>query len=224
MRGAGAAIGAALGDLFSTRLLPLLLGCLVAALLLTGAAGWAALHWLVPLIPSGHGLLGWSLRVLAWFAGAGVVVLSVLLMPSVSMLIGGVLFDAVARRVEAATGMPQGRDASLGEGIITGLRIGLPAMALNLLALPLAFIPIVNVFAFAWLNGYLMGREYFTLAALRHMSWDEARALRVRASWPVLMVGVAATFVPLVAPLFGASAMTRLVAQLTDAAPAEPAA
>ena len=78
------------------------------------------------------------------------------------------------------------------------------------------FVPVVNLVWFLSLNGYLMGREYFSLAAVRRMAWAEARALRGRNGAAVFLVGLVCSLVPFVAPLVGASAMTRLVKSIQD--------
>jgi CysZ protein len=50
------------------------------------------------------------------------------------------------------------------------------SIALNLLALPIyALIPLLNVVLFLGLNGYLFGREYFELIALRRLDPEETR-------------------------------------------------
>ena len=58
----------------------------------------------------------------------------------------------------------------------------------NLIALLLLLVPGVNIAAFFVVNGYLLGREFFEFAAMRHRSPDEAKALRSdipeRSSWP----------------------------------------
>ena len=89
--------------------------------------------------------------------------------------------------------------------------------------------------AFTTLNAFLMGREYFTLAALRFQPHAETRALRrrhgltiyVAALAPALLVGlptllpIAPFLIPLVAivsfpaPLLGAAIMVRLYKQLS---------
>jgi CysZ protein len=208
-------IGAALSDLFSRRLFLLTLLCLVAAGAATGAAAWAGLRYLVPLIPEGQGVLGWVLDAADILAGAAIVVLAIALAPGVSMLVGGALFDVAAARVERAVGAEPGRMVSIGEGLLNGARIALPALALNLVALPLLFVPIVNVVVFLGLNAWLMGREYFMLAAVRRSSWREARRLRGTASLAVFLIGIIAAILPFVAPLYGASAMTRLIKALS---------
>jgi CysZ protein len=211
-----AAIGGALKDVLGGRLGWLALLCLVVAIAATIAAAWAALRFLLPLIPEGEGWLGYLWTAAEWLSGAGLVILSILLAPAVSMIVGGALFDVAAERVEKAIGAPAGRMVPLQEGLANGLRIGLPALFFNIIAIPLYFIPVVNLVVFFWLNGYLMGREYSALAAVRRMNWHEARALRRRAPLSVFLVGLACSFIPFIAPLVGASAMTRLIAALPN--------
>jgi CysZ protein len=102
----------------------------------------------------------------------------------------------------------------LGEGISNGLRIAAPALLFNLVAIPLYFIPVVNAVTFYALNGFLMGREYATITAARHMPYADAVALRKRHGAAVFAVGLACSIIPFFAPLVGASAMTRLVQTL----------
>ncbi|HRO04835.1 MAG TPA: hypothetical protein PLS69_14645, partial [Terricaulis sp.] len=80
--------------------------------------------------------------------------------------------------------------------------------------IPLYFIPVINALTFYTLNGFLMGREYFTITAARRMSYAEAVALRKRHGGAMLAVGLACSVIPFFAPLVGASAMTRLVNSL----------
>ncbi|OYW87084.1 MAG: hypothetical protein B7Z22_05270 [Hyphomonas sp. 32-62-5] len=111
-------------------------------------------------------------------------------------------------------GAPKARAVPLAEGISNGLKIALPALLLNLLAIPLYFIPGVNVVVFILMNAVLMGREYATLAASRHMSFRDAVALRNRHGFSVFLVGLACSVIPFFAPLVGAGAMVRLVHRL----------
>jgi hypothetical protein len=51
----------------------------------------------------------------------------------------------------------------------------------NLLASPIYVLaPGINLFVFPGLNGYLFGREYFEVVALRRLDAETARALRHR--------------------------------------------
>ena len=168
----------------------------------------------MPLVPDSDGWLGYLTMAGSLAASVVVIVLAVALSPAISMVVGGVLFDYAASRVEKKIGAPQARNVPLGEGVWNGVRIALPALILNLIAIPFYFIPGVNAVVFYGLNGFLMGREYSTITAARHMSYRDAIALRKRHGGAVFLVGLACSVIPFLAPLVGASAMTRLMQSL----------
>jgi CysZ protein len=222
----------AIGDLFGRPLRGLLIVCALGAAALLSALVWAVVTFVLPSIPEPGGWLSWLDNVGEVLGGAGLVVVAVLLYPVVALILGGVLFDVAAERVEKLR-FPQdkpGRFLNPLEGLLNGLKIAGPALLLNLLALPLVFIPFVNVVVFALLNAFLMGREYFSLAALRHGDWDSVNHLRVRAPLtifcaalpPAILVSlptllpIAPFLIPVVAlvsfpaPLLGAAIMVRL--------------
>lgn len=187
---------------------------LVIAGTITVFAARAGLQYLVPLIPDSGGWLGYVSMAGSFVASVAVIVLAIALSPAISMVVGGVLFDLAAERVEKKIGAPKARAVPIREGMLNGLRIALPALALNLIVIPLYFIPVVNAVTFYTLNGFLMGREYATITAARHMSYKDAVAFRKRHGGAVFMVGLACSLVPFLAPLVGASAMTRLIQSL----------
>lgn len=205
------AIAAALKDVVFGRLTLLALVNLVLAGAITSSAVFAAIHYIQPLIPHATGWLGWVFGTARFLLGAGSVVLGIALSPAASMFIGGLLFDFAAERVEKTIGAPPARKPSLLEGFITGIRIAIPSLLLNLLFAPIYVIPGVNAFVFYSINGYLMGRDYAMLAALRRLPFKEALRLRRGARFSVFLIGVACAVIPFVGPLIGASAMTRLV-------------
>lgn len=207
----GPVLAHAMKDVFAGRLTLMALLNLVIALAIVGGAAFALITTLVPLIPEREGWIGAAFNASEIAVGVGVVVVALVLSPAVSMIVGGMLFDVAAARVEKAIGAPPGRMVPIGEGVANGFRIGLPALGFNILAIPLYFIPVVNLITFVALNGFLMGREYAALAAVRRMSWQEARAFRRRNGLSVFVLGLACSLIPFFAPLIGASAMTRLV-------------
>jgi CysZ protein len=77
-------------------------------------------------------------------------------------------------------------------------------------------IPGINLIAFYLGNGYLLGREYFELAAMRHMPPDKAKQLRRANRVTVLLCGLiiaAIASVPilnLITPLFATAFMVRI--------------
>lgn len=211
------AILGGLKDVIFGRLTWLAIINLVVAATITVFAARAGLAYLVPLIPEGGGWLGYLSTAGEFVASVAVIVLAVALSPAISMVVGGVLFDFAAERVEKKIGAPKARAVPIQEGVWNGVRIALPALALNIIAIPLYFIPVVNAVTFYGLNGFLMGREYATITATRHMSYEDAVAMRKRHGFSVFLVGLACSVIPFVAPLVGASAMTRLVNALREA-------
>ncbi len=217
MINAFAAILGGLKDVVFGRLTLFAICNLVVAVAITATTATLLIRFVVPLIPDGGGWLAYVSTAGEFAASVAVVVLAIALSPAVSMVVGGVLFDFAAERVEKAIDAPPGRMVPLQEGVLNGLRIAAPALFLNLIVIPLYFIPVVNAVTFYTLNGFLMGREYFTITAARRMSYQEAVALRKRHGAQMFAVGLACSFIPFFAPLVGASAMTRLVQSLAAA-------
>ncbi|WP_298676908.1 EI24 domain-containing protein [uncultured Lentibacter sp.] len=215
----------ALGQLGDRRFLRvLLLGVVLALVLLLGAGG--ALLWLVAAALGPETTLP-LLGPVSWFddllSGASLVVivlLSAVLMVPVASAMTGLFLDDVARAVEARH-YPELPPASP-PGFLAGLRdtLGFLAVMLgaNLLALVLylAFAPFALVI-FWGLNGFLLGREYFTLAASRRLGRAEAIALRRRHAGTIWLAGLlmaAPLSLPLVnlfIPVLGAATFTHIV-------------
>lgn len=212
-----AAISGGLKDVFGGRLGGWALLCFVVASAATVIAARAAFHFLWPLIPEGEGWWRYAWNVADFLGGALIVIIAIVLAPTISMIVGSVLFDVAAAQAEKDVALPAGRLVSPLEGLANGFRIGWLPLVLNVVSLPLLFVPIVNIAWFLSLNGYLMGREYFSLAAVRRMPWAEARRLRARNGLSVFLVGLICSLIPFVAPLVGASAMTRLVKSISNA-------
>lgn len=167
---------------------------------------------------------------LAELAGFGALLVTVfLLFPAVVALCIGLFLDEVAEAVERRwyPGDSPGRSLSFAESLKEGALFGAFALGLNLLALPLylalLFVPPLNLFLFYGLNGYLLGCEYFDLAARRHLSAAEAATLRKVNAGRVFLAGsiiAVLASVPLVnflAPIVGAAAMTHLFKQISGA-------
>jgi CysZ protein len=174
---------AGFGDLFSRELRGLLaLSMLVAAVLLATGI-WAVVTFAVPLVPDWAGWWGALAEGVA--SGAAVLValaLALALWPLVAMVVSGLFFDVAANRLEARL-LPEaarGTPPSLDRGLGAGLRFAAVSLPLNLLALPLYFIPVVNLVVAALLNVFLLSRENFMMAALRYGPFRQAeQELRV---------------------------------------------
>jgi uncharacterized protein involved in cysteine biosynthesis len=201
-----------------------LLGSILATL-----AVFAGLHLLVSwgvgeLRPESHPWLLWPLEILGNFA---VLALTWLLFPAVATAILSFFLDSVLARLEAqhypalppARGMPTAAVLASG-GRLLGLTVGL-----NLLALPIyLLVPAINPLLFYGVNGYLLGREYFDLVALRRLDGVAATALwrERRGRWLLAGVAIAALLslpiVNLAAPLVAASFMLHLVTEASGLA------
>jgi CysZ protein len=78
----------------------------------------------------------------------------------------------------------------------------------------------VGFAAFFVLNGYLLGREYFELAAMRHLPFPQAVELRHQRSFDVFIAGMIVTgfvVVPLLnlfTPLIATAFMTRMMKRI----------
>ncbi|GHE69194.1 cysteine biosynthesis protein [Camelimonas fluminis] len=159
------------------------------------------------------------LDTLAFFvAGAGLMVGLAFLIPPVSALVSGYYLDDAAELVEKTDYPedPPGKPLSVGLSLLYGLRFAGLSLVINLFALLLFFIPGVNMAAFFIANGYLLGREYFEMAAARFRPMAEAEAMRLRNRATVFGAGLVAALlvaVPvlnLLTPLFGIALMVHV--------------
>jgi CysZ protein len=221
-----ASIGRALSLIFD----PVLIGVVGKALLLTVVLFVVLLlgiEYALHVLPT----LGvpWVNRVLEILAPIFLLMGFFVLGGPVAALFGSLYLDRVADAVEkrwyAADAKAPGTSA--GTGIGAGLRLAALVLLADLVLLPTDVLtPGFGEIATIVVNGFLLGREYFELAALRHVSLKAADALRKRNSGQVFAAGLilsVLTFVPLVnlfAPLFGAALMVHLYKRMAQEAPA----
>ena len=178
--------------------------------------------WLGGFLPDMPDWTGW-LGILATVAvGIGLAVAMAFLIAPVSAIVAGLFLDDVAETVErqdypddpAGTAVPPVR------ALVLALKFFAVVVAGNLLALALLLVPFVNLFAFFIINGYLLGREFFEFAAMRHLPEDDAKALRKRHAPTVFVAGIlvaallAVPIVNLAVPIFAAAMMVHLYKSL----------
>jgi uncharacterized protein involved in cysteine biosynthesis len=221
-------LGRALGQLGDPRFrrvlilgLALTIGLLFAATVaFVWLVGWfvpdtVALPWI--------GEIAWVDEVASWAVVPLMLVLSMFLMVPVASAFTGLFLDEVMDAVEArhypalgpapkvpfATGL---RDSAGFLGVI--VLANLAALMPYLLLAPLA--PVI----FLALNGYLLGREYFQLIAMRRLGRDGARAARRRNAGRIWLAGavmalpLALPVVNLLVPVIGVAAFTHLFHRL----------
>lgn len=151
-------------------------------------------------------------------AGAGLLIGAFYLIPAVTALAASIFADEAAAVVERTDfpGDKPGTETPLLPSIAYGLRFFGLTLVVNLVALLLLLVPGVNLAAFFLANAYLLGREYFELAAGRHLPRAEALALRRRHRGRAFLGGAAIAafllipFVNLATPLFGVALMTHV--------------
>lgn len=158
-------------------------------------------------------LPAWGADVLAGAGVVGVVFLTFLFFSAIVAAVAGLFLDGVCAAVEAKhfPELPPARDQPMGEAVWSALKFAGLAILLNLLALPLylVFPPV-----FLLVNGYLVGREFFEMAALRRIGAEECAAMRRAHRGRLLLMGAVLAFlltlplVNLIAPVIAAAAMT----------------
>jgi len=171
------------------------------------------------------------LNILAWIlsiaAGLGIVFGAVFLMPAITSLVAGVFVDDVAEIVEREH-YPADRSGAalpIGLAMTEGIKTALLTLLVYLIALPFVFVAGAGVIAFFIATAWLLGREYFELAAMRFRSPAEAKAMRRDNASTVFLAGliiaafVAIPIVNLATPLFGMAFMVHMHKRLSGPRP-----
>ncbi len=169
----------------------------------------------------------WLDRTLDLAGGVGAVVLAILAFPGLAGAISSLLLDRVADAVEQRY-YPQlgpGRSQSVAEAIGTAAKFFLILLLFNLLGLVVAYwVPGLNAVVFLLINGYLLGREYFELVALRRIKPKDLRRLRSRHGPRLLAAGVilallmSVPLLNLLVPVIGTAFMVHIHQQIAGKA------
>lgn len=208
------------------------MGIVLALVLLIGAtAGFA---WLIDYVTPEQawlpilGEVRWLDDLFSWGAAFLLAFLSIFLMVPVASAITSMFLDDVADAVETLhyPALPRPSPVPFGEALrdtvnFLGVLIGANILALLVY---LFFPPLAPVIFWA-LNGFLLGREYFTMAAQRRMSRADAKALRsqhVVTIWVagcLMAVSLTVPLLNLLVPILGAATFTHLFHGLTTRQP-----
>ena len=173
----------------------------------------------IPLV----GPVGGIGTLLSWGAALFMLALSVFLMVPVASAFTGLFLEDVCRAVEARhypdlPPVPRARfwDQLIETANFLGLLIAVNLLCVLLYLIALPLLP----FIFWLVNGFLLGREYFTLVASRRLGRAGAKQLRQKHFWRVWMAGCLMTaplsipLVSLVIPVLGVATFTHLVQRL----------
>src|SRR5450432_668284 len=171
------------------------------------------------------------LNILAWIlsiaAGLGVVFGAVFLMPAITSLVASVFVDDVAEHVEREHYPAERPGVALpfGTAMTEGVKTALLTILVYLIALPFVFVAGAGFLAFFVATAWLLGREYFELAAMRFRSPAEAKAMRKQNAAVVFTAGliiaafVSIPIVNLATPLFGMAFMVHMHKRLSGSRP-----
>ncbi|HLA21470.1 MAG TPA: sulfate transporter family protein [Pseudolabrys sp.] len=164
-------------------------------------AAWATLAW-----------------VLSIMASLGIVTGALFLMPAVAAFVGSFFVDEVAEAVERQhyPAEPAGRALPFLRALFEGVMFTSLALLVYLCALPFVLFAGLGVVILFLANSYLLGREYFELAAMRFRPPGEAKAMRKRNAIYIFLAGlVIALFVSipvlnLATPIFAMAYMVHI--------------
>lgn len=174
------------------------------------------------------GPVGGLHTILGFGSALVMMVLSVFLMVPVASAFSGFFLEDVAQAVEERhyPGLPQVPRQKLMDMLIDNANFFGLIVAANLVGLFFYFLagPFVPLVFWA-VNGFLLGREYFTLAAMRRIGRPAAKLLRKRHFWTIWAAGIlmaAPLSVPLVnllVPVLGAATFTHIFHALNGTRP-----
>lgn len=204
------------------------LGVGLTVSLLIGA--YALLLWLVSFLDPesvtipGVGEITWIGDLLSWGSLFFMIILSIFLMIPVASAITSLFLDDVAKAVEDKH-YPHLRPAPrvpFFDGLKDSVNfLGLLIVA-NVLALFLyVLLPFAAPLIFYGLNGFLLGREYFQLAAMRRIGRDAAKEMRrkhLASIWfagCLMAIPLTIPLINLLVPILGAATFTHLFHRLS---------
>lgn len=205
----------------------LLLGIALTIALLVAA--YAGLLWLIQGL-TGDGVtlpwvgeVMWLSDLLSWGSLGLMAILSIFLMVPVASAITSLFLDDVAHAVEDKhyPHLPPTRRVSFFDGLRDTVNFLGVLIGANLLAfVAYALLPFLALPIFYALNGFLLSREYFQLAAMRRIGRDGAKELRRRYSGTIwfagclMVVPLSIPLVNLIVPILGAATFTHLFHRL----------
>jgi len=162
--------------------------------------------------------IGWLESTLDGLGLVATFILTWVLFPAFASVAMSFFVDEVAVAVENKhyPHLSEVRDQPLREVVMTALKFGAIALVLNLIVLPLYFIPVVNLIVFYVLNGYLLSREYFEMVAFRRAEGATVKNMRSQYKISLFLSGVVIAFlitipiINLLTPVIATAAMVHL--------------
>ncbi len=168
--------------------------------------------------PQAHEPVNALAWILSFAAGLGIVAGSIFLMPAVTAIVGSFYADRIGDEVEREhyPADAPGKALPLPVALWEGIKTALLAVVIYFCAVPLVLFAGFGAVIFFIATAYILGREYFELAAMRFRSPAEAKLLRKRNATMVFIGGlliaafVSIPIVNLATPLFAMAFMVHL--------------
>lgn len=224
------AFGKALSQLSDPRFRWVLIqgvGLTILLLFALFAFAFWGIAWLVPdaLTLPWIGQIGISDTLISWGSLLLMMVLSVFLMVPVASAFTGIFLDEVADAVEARHYAHLGPAPNVGlmDNIRESLTFLVIILVANLAALVLYFTPLAP-FVFYGLNGFLLGREYYRMIAVRRMGRTEAgksfraNLLTIWTAGALMAVPLSVPVINLLIPILGVATFTHIFHSLNRSA------
>ena len=220
----------ALAEMFTPPFRTVLLKSVGLAILLLVMLGIGLQRLFAWLSAEGAGYLegltgaGWHtpLQLLLWIVtvtlGIGLFAGAIFVMPAVTAFVASFFSDEIAAEVEHVhyPADPPGVPVPVWTATLQGIKTALLALLIYLIAVPFLLFAGIGFLIFFVANTFLLGREYFLLAAMRFHSVEDAKRLRQRHHGTVMLAGafiavfVSIPIVNLATPLFGMAFMTHM--------------
>jgi uncharacterized protein involved in cysteine biosynthesis len=148
-------------------------------------------------------------------------------MPAITSLVASFFVDDVADVVEREYYPAERPGVALpfSQAITEGVKTALLTILVYLVALPLVFLAGAGFLIFFVAAAWLLGREYFELAAMRFRSPEEAKAMRRDNAATIFTAGlfiaafVSIPIVNLATPIFGMAFMVHMHKRLSGPRP-----
>ncbi len=190
---------------------------------------YAALLWLIEALTGdtttlpGVGEVTWVGDLLSWGSLGLMIFLSIFLMVPVASAITSLFLDDIAHAVEDKhyPHLAPVKRVPFWDGFKDTVNFLGVLVGANLLAfIAYAMLPFLAIPIFYALNGYLLSREYFQIAAMRRLGRDGAKELRKAYSGTIWFAGIlmvvplSIPLINLIVPVLGAATFTHLYHRL----------
>ncbi len=219
----------AVGQIFEPKFLWVLIKAVGMSAVLFGGA-YFGLIWLAVTVLPGSVTLPWlgSIPVGDWFsvvAFTGALIMAVFLMFPVAAVFLGFFLEEIADAVEGKhyPNLPKVQPLPFGQVMGEALRFLMVMILANLLALIIYFAStLLAPVIFYIVNGFLLGREYFQLVAMRRLGAKAATKLRKAHRWEIWFAGIlmavplSIPVVNLLVPLLGVATFTHVFHRLSQ--------